>query len=58
MKSISPETLKAVKQACIDFQQHMNYFRNETEISNDNFIFPRLALLCSLSDQIIQHIHE
>ena len=58
MKSISPETLKAIKDACIDFRQHMDFFRNKTEISNDNFVFPRLALLCSLCDQIISNIHE
>lgn len=58
MKSVSPETLKAVKQACIDFRQNMDYFRHDTEISNDKFVFPRLALLCSLCDQVISHINE
>lgn len=58
MKSVSAETYKSIKDACLNFKQHMDYFRNNTEISNDSFIFPRLALIVSLCEQVTTHIHE
>lgn len=58
MKSVSPETLKAIKESCRNIAQHMDYFKHNTEINRDPYVFPRLALIASLCEQVADHINE
>lgn len=58
MKSVSPETLKAIKEDCRNMAQNIDYFKHNTEITRDSYIFPRLALIASLCNQVANHINE
>lgn len=58
IKSVSPETYKLLKDECIMFAGRMNWFKDNTEISNDTDIFRFIALIASLCDSVSNKINE
>lgn len=56
MQSVSTETYKCLKNQCEQFLAQIDFFKNYTDICNDPYIFPRLALVRSLLDHIISNL--
>jgi hypothetical protein len=57
VKSVSPETLKMITEECSIFLNRVNYYKDFTEISNDSYIFHRLAIIATLLENICDNTY-
>lgn len=58
IKSVSPEVYKQIKEECKMIKGRMDYYKDNTEISNDLDIYRHIALIATLSDAVYNKISE